>query len=93
MENYNDDCKPISVKEWIITGIITSIPIVGIVMMFVWAFKKDTNPNKANWAKAMLIVGAIMIIIMLIVSSSMPSYMSMTESTIIGSTPIPATAP
>ena len=30
-------------------------------MLFVWAFGNDTNPNKANWAKAALIWAAIAI--------------------------------
>jgi len=28
-------------------------------MLFIWAFSSETNPNKANWAKAALIWAAI----------------------------------
>lgn len=51
----------ISVGEWIGTIIITAIPIVGFIMLLVWAFSATTNPNKANWAKAQLLFVVISI--------------------------------
>lgn len=48
-----------STTDWLITLIITAIPLVGFIMLFVWAFGSDTNENKANWAKATLIIYAI----------------------------------
>ena len=45
-----------SVKDWIIATLIMIIPIVNLVMLFVWAFGDNANPNKANWAKASLIM-------------------------------------
>jgi len=48
-----------SIKEWLIVIIIASIPLIGIIMLFIWAFSDDTNVNKANWAKANLIFYAI----------------------------------
>lgn len=51
----------VGVGEWLVTLILTAIPIVGIVMLFVWAFGSNTKPSKANWAKAALIVAAIAI--------------------------------
>lgn len=55
--------QPLSVGNWFVTILITAIPIVGLVMLFVWAFSSDTNISKANWAKATLIwyvVGIVM---------------------------------
>lgn len=46
---------PVSVGDWFLTILITAIPIVGIVMLFVWAFGGGVNVNKANWAKASLL--------------------------------------
>jgi len=51
--------KPLSVGEWIVTLIITALPIIGFIMLFVWAFGSNANPNKANWAKAALVLFAI----------------------------------
>ena len=47
--------EPISVKDWVITILITAIPLVGLIMLFVWGFGSDTHPSKGNWAKATLI--------------------------------------
>ncbi|HEX5167948.1 MAG TPA: hypothetical protein VFW11_02155 [Cyclobacteriaceae bacterium] len=52
-----------SVKDWVITILIAAIPLVGIVMLFVWAFGSNDNINKANWAKATLIWAAIAIVL------------------------------
>ena len=48
--------KIISTSEWIITKLIMFIPIVNIIMLIIWAFNNNTNINKANWAKANLII-------------------------------------
>lgn len=49
------ECTDVSAGDWFITMLISAIPVVGFVMLFVWAFGNGTNTNKANWAKASLI--------------------------------------
>jgi len=61
--NESQQYNPISVGEWIITTIILAIPIVGIIMLFVWGFRSNTQPSKANWAKAALIMMGIGIVL------------------------------
>ena len=51
----NQQAPVMSVKDWLITTLICAIPLVGFVMLFVWAFGSEGNPNRANWAKAALI--------------------------------------
>ena len=60
MENSTNQ---VSVKtgEWVLTFLITAIPLVGFIMLFVWAFGSGTNESKTNWAKAALIWFAIII--------------------------------
>ena len=53
------DAPVLSTKDWVITLLISFIPLVGFIMLFVWAFGSNENPNKANWAKATLIWMAI----------------------------------
>ena len=55
----NKTNKVVSTSEWVLTNLIMLIPIVNIVMLFIWAFNNKTNLNKSNWAKASLIVWAI----------------------------------
>lgn len=51
----NQQAPVMSVKDWLITTLICAIPLVGFIMLFVWAFGSEGNPNRANWAKAALI--------------------------------------
>jgi hypothetical protein len=60
MENPNPP-QVVKPSEWVLTLFIASIPLVGIIMLFVWAFGDTTNINKANWAKGALILIAIFI--------------------------------
>lgn len=56
----------VSVKHWILTFILSAIPIVNIVMLFVWAFGDSTNPNKKNYARASLLLAAIFIVLYIV---------------------------
>lgn len=58
----------VSIKEWLLTNLIMMIPLVNIVMMLVWAFNSNTNPNKANYFKAALILFAIVMVIYLVLA-------------------------
>lgn len=60
---------PLSLGDWIINVIVTKLPLIGFIMLIVWAVDKDTEPNKANWAKAELIVKLIGFVIGIIIIS------------------------
>lgn len=72
-KNAEND-KPISFGNWVGTMLLPFIPIVGIliyiVMMFVWAFSKDTPKSKKNWARANLIITILCIILLVFWFSS-----------------------
>ena len=63
-----------STKDWVITLLISFIPVVGFVMLFVWAFGANENPNKANWAKAMLIWYAIGCVLVFLLWSTVIAF-------------------
>lgn len=66
----NNQIPVISVGDWLITLLIRAIPLVNIIMLFIWAFGSGNNPNKANWAKAVLIwlvIGSVITVIILVV--------------------------
>ncbi len=65
--NENSNVPVMSTKDWVITFLIAGIPIVGIVMIFVWAFGDNANPNKANWAKATLVMVLLVIALYIII--------------------------
>jgi len=50
---------PVSVGDWMITLLLTAIPIVGLIMLLVWAFGGGGSVSKSNWAKAVLLWAVI----------------------------------
>ncbi len=58
---------PVKMGEWMWTMFVAFIPIVGFILLLVWAFSSTTNPSKASWAKATLLWGVIITIIYVII--------------------------
>ena len=56
-----------SVKDWLITGLLLLIPIANIVLIIVWASSNTGNRNRRNWARASLILMAISIVLYLLI--------------------------
>ena len=65
-EIENQNVKTMSVKDWLYTLLILAIPLVGFIMLFVYAFGSDQNENRQNWAKAQLIIMAIILTLVMI---------------------------
>ena len=53
-----EDTSPLTVGNYLVMLIIGAIPIVNLVMLFVWGFG-NSNLNKKNFARAQLICLAI----------------------------------
>lgn len=48
-----------SVGQWVLTLFLSSLNIIGLILLFVWAFSSDTPISKKNYARATLIWLAI----------------------------------
>ena len=59
--------KPMSFGDWIKTLLLLIIPIVNIILLFVWAFGDKANVNKKNFSRAYLLLMAIAIVLYIIV--------------------------
>ncbi|NCS88663.1 MAG: hypothetical protein AUK34_14815 [Ignavibacteria bacterium CG2_30_36_16] len=66
----NEKADVIKVGDWVLTMLILAIPLVGFIMLFVWAFGSGTNPSKANFAKAALIWVVIGIVLSILFFSA-----------------------
>jgi hypothetical protein len=64
--NLQQNYRPMTIGDWLITFLIQIIPLVGLVMLFVWAFGGDTHPSKKTWAQASLLWIVIMIVLAII---------------------------
>lgn len=60
MNDVEFNSGEVSVGNWFVTLLVSMIPVVGWVLLFVWAFGNNTEKSKSNWAKAMLIWAGIM---------------------------------
>ena len=45
-----------SMPAWLGGFIVLAIPLVNVIMLFVWGFSSGTNPSKQNFCRATLIV-------------------------------------
>ncbi len=63
--------KPVSVGNWMLTYLLMCIPLVNIVMLFVWAFSGGTPVSKSNWAKASLIWVLISVVLWFVFGAAM----------------------
>ena len=52
---YDSLSAPLSVGSFFWMPLIVAIPIVGFILLLVWAFSKDTNINRRNYARSLLI--------------------------------------
>lgn len=58
-----DNGEVIGFGDWMLTLFLTTIPIVNIIMLFIWSFGGSTPASKSNWAKARLVWLAIGIVL------------------------------
>lgn len=50
-----------TVGSWLLTFLIQAIPLVGLVMLFVWGFGSGSRPARRTYARAILLLFAIAI--------------------------------
>lgn len=51
--------EPLSVGNYIGMFFLSAIPMVGFIMLLIWAFGSGVNINRKNYARAVLIMGLI----------------------------------
>lgn len=59
---------PVSVGGWIGVFLLSCLPIVSIIMLFIWAFSSSTKKSLKNYARAVLIMALIAIVLVIIIS-------------------------
>ena len=70
-----EDTSPLSVGSYLIMILVSCIPLVNIIMLFVWGFG-HSNANRKNFARAQLIVLLISVVICIIFGASIISSLS-----------------
>ncbi|MBW6514594.1 MAG: hypothetical protein K0B87_07550 [Candidatus Syntrophosphaera sp.] len=64
-KNYvSETVAPIvSLGKWIGTLLLVMIPLVNLILIIVWSLSKSENPNRRNWAQAILILWVVLTVI------------------------------
>ena len=57
----------LTMGQWMLNIFLVAIPVVNIIMLFVWGFSASTAPAKKNWARANLIWLAIGIVVYILI--------------------------
>jgi len=61
----------LTVGDWMIILLLILIPVINIIMLFVWALSSDTNETKSNFAKAVLMWFVVIIILWILLFASL----------------------
>jgi len=78
MQGQNQRYGPVmTVGDWVGTFLLSGIPIVGFILLIVWAFDSNTNTNKKNYARAVLLLGAIGVAIWFVAAIILGSFAAM----------------
>ncbi|RZQ57376.1 hypothetical protein CWI82_06655 [Pseudidiomarina tainanensis] len=57
-----------STGNWFLSIFLAGIPLVGLILLIVWAFSHSTPLSKRNWARAMLIWMVVALIMFTLVA-------------------------
>ena len=68
----DQEFKPISIGDWILTFVILAIPLVDLIMLIVWAVSTSAHPSKKTFAQAYLILIAILFCIGVLAALVLP---------------------
>lgn len=66
LKNGGYEAPVMSIVDWLITMVVMAIPLVNLIMLFVWGFGSGSNPNRANFCKAYLVMMVIIIVLYII---------------------------
>ncbi len=59
-------CQPASVSTWVGRFLLLFIPLVNIVLLFVWSFQGEKPTNLRNFARGQLVILAVSFLLLFI---------------------------
>ncbi|MDY0103523.1 MAG: hypothetical protein RBS07_11330 [Lentimicrobium sp.] len=66
-DQKTEHIPPVSIADWLITLFILIIPLINLVMLLFWSFRKSTHRSKSNFSKAILIWITIFLLLGIII--------------------------
>jgi hypothetical protein len=68
--------EPLRVGQYIGMFLLMCVPILNIILLFVWGFGSSANLDKKNFARAALILCAIMLVFWILVGGIIRGFLS-----------------
>ena len=59
--------QPLTIGDWVVTRIILALPLVGLIMLLVWALSSDTHPSKKTYCQSTHVFAGCVIAVLLFV--------------------------
>jgi hypothetical protein len=69
-QQYAPADETVTLGNWMLTYLLLAIPLVGTIMLFVWAFG-SSPASKKNWARAVLlwaVIGIVVVVILAVIT-------------------------
>lgn len=63
MQNNYMQNQEMTLGQWVLTIFLSGLGMIGIILLFVWAFSANTPTSKKNYARAMLIFQGIALVL------------------------------
>jgi len=68
--------EPLSVGQYVGMMLLSGLPLVGLILLLIWAFGSEANINKRNYARAVLIIALIAIAVGVVFGVAMAGFMA-----------------
>lgn len=68
--------EPLSVGQYVGMMLLSGLPLVGLILLLIWAFGSEANINKRNYARAVLIIALIAIAVGVVFGVTMAGFMA-----------------
>jgi len=59
--------QPLTIGDWVVTRIVLMLPLVGLIMLLIWALSSDTHPSKKTYCQSTLVIAGCVIALLMVV--------------------------
>lgn len=71
----SDSPETVGMGEWLLANLLMLVPVVNIILLFIWSFGSGYKPSKKNWARAQLIMMAVSAVIFIFLGTAVFGWM------------------
>lgn len=57
--------RPMRKRDWLAVFALCAVPVLNIIMLFIWSCSPNTNKSKKSYAQLMLIITAVIVLLLI----------------------------